>query len=76
MRYRFWLLCMVFGLFLPPSAMSTCGVPQPRLVCAEYFANQLVVESTLIRTDQDSPSYPSFYVYTMLVNQVLRGKIS
>jgi hypothetical protein len=36
---------------LPITAMSFCEVPQPRLVCAEYFASSLVVEATLERTE-------------------------
>jgi hypothetical protein len=56
--------------------MAICSIPQPRLVCAEYFASQLVVEATLVQTKPEAPVYPSAYVYTLLVNQVLRGKIA
>jgi len=58
--------------------MSFCSVPQPRLVCAEYFASQLVIEATLIKInelhDKDDPEAISAYVYTLSVNQSLRGK--
>jgi hypothetical protein len=69
------LLVAAVALFLPLPAMSVCNVPQPRLVRAEYFASQLVVEATLARTEKDDPVFPSAYVYTLRVNNVLRGKV-
>jgi hypothetical protein len=46
-------------------------------VCAEYFRSQLVVKATLVQTktlhDKDDPDGISAYVYTVQVNQVIRG---
>lgn len=73
------LLCAAAVLLLPLPAFSVCNVPQPRLICAEYFASQLVVEATLLQTrklhDKDYPEFITAYVYTLRVNRVLRGKI-
>jgi len=64
-------------LVSPPSAMPFCFVPQPRLVCAEYFASPLIVEAGLVQTralhDADDPAGISAYLYTFRVNRVLRG---
>jgi hypothetical protein len=67
---------MAVTFLLPLPGMAFCSVPQPRLVCAEYFASQLVVEATLLQTEKDDPVYPSAFVYTLRVNQTLRGKTS
>lgn len=60
--------------------MAFCQFPQPRLVCAEYFASQIVVKATLTQTDnlhdKDDPEGVSAYLYTLRVNDVLRGKIA
>jgi hypothetical protein len=53
--------------------MSICGAPQPRLVCAEYFRSQLVVEATLVQT---SELHDTAYEYTLRVNRALRGKMA
>ena len=78
MRRRLWLLCLALVVLVPLPAMSFCEVPQPRLVCAEYFKAQLVVEATLVQTselhDKDDPEGISAYVYTLMVNRVLRGR--
>ncbi len=78
MRCCLFPLCAAVALLLPLPAMSFCSVPQPRLVCAEYFASQLVVEATLVQTgelhDKDDPEGISAYVYTLRVNRALRGK--
>ena len=76
MRWYLRLLWVAVALLLPLPAMSICRVPQPRLVCAEYFASQFAVEATLVQTEKDDPVYPSASVYTLRVNQVLRGKIA
>lgn len=66
-------------LLLPLPALSVCGAPQPRLVRAEYFASQLVVEATLIQTRdihaKDDPEGVLARVYTLHVNKVLRGEV-
>ena len=73
------LLFLVLVLAPAPLALALCHVPQPRLVCAEYFASPLVVEATLIQThilgDKADPRIISAYVYTMRVNKVLRGNV-
>lgn len=77
---RIYLRTLLVPLILisAPSAMPFCFVPQPRLVRAEYFASQLVVEATLVQTralhDPDDPQGVSAYVYTLRVDRVLRGK--
>jgi hypothetical protein len=75
-----YFLCFAFALLLPLPSLSLCGAPQPRLVRAEYFASQLVVEATLVRTrdihDKDDPEGILARVYTLRVNKVLRGKTS
>jgi len=42
-------------------AAAYCNVPQPRLICAEYFASQVVVEATLTQArvihDKDDPGH-------------------
>jgi hypothetical protein len=64
---------------LAPLAMAFCSVPQPRLVCAEYFASQLVVEATLAQIkiigDKSDPVGIEARVYTLDVNRVMRGRI-
>jgi hypothetical protein len=74
------LLFVAVVLFLPLPAMAFCHFPQPRLVCAEYFASQIVVEATLTHTDKlhdkDDPEGISAHSYTLRVNQALRGKIA
>ncbi|MBZ5641846.1 MAG: carboxypeptidase-like regulatory domain-containing protein [Acidobacteriia bacterium] len=71
---------MAVVLLLPLPAVAFCRFPQPRLVCAEYFASQIVVEATLTQMDKlhdkDDPEGISAYLYTLRVNQVLRGKIA
>ncbi len=60
--------------------MAFCLVPQPRLVCAEYFASPLVVEATLVRIrvlgHKADPESIIAHVYTLSVDRVLRGKIA
>ena len=74
------MLCAAGALLLPLPAEAVCSVPQPRLVCAEYFASQLVIEATLVKTtelhDKDDPGGISAYLYTLRVNRALRGKIA
>jgi hypothetical protein len=76
MRHFQWLL-LVLALLLPKPMLAFCEVPNPRLVCAEYFASTLVVEAALVQTtglhDKDDPDGISAYVYTLRVSQTLRG---
>jgi len=79
MRFCLGLLCAAFALLLPIRASAVCGDPQPRLVCAEYFASQLVVEATLAQTqelhDKDDPEGISAFIFTLHVKRTFRGKI-
>jgi hypothetical protein len=72
------LLCVLLILLVPQFALAFCFVPQPRLVCAEYFASQLVVEGTLVKSqvlrDGKNPEGIIAYIYTVSVNKVYRGK--
>jgi hypothetical protein len=78
MKYAACLLCVGAALLLPFPAMPICQIPQPRLVCAEYFASQLVVEATLVQTrelhEKDDTEYISAYVHTLRVNRTLSGQ--
>jgi hypothetical protein len=62
-----------------PKANALCGEPQPRLVCAEYFGSQVVVDAALLRTedvhDKDYPEGISGRFYTLRANRVFRGTI-
>jgi hypothetical protein len=74
------LLCVAIALLFAPRASAYCNDPQPRLVCAEYFNSDLVVEATLVRTtyipykkdDPDDGFLAS--IYTLRVDRVIRGK--
>ena len=78
MRLCLGLLCAAVALLLPLPAESFCSDPQPRLVCAEYFASQLVVEATLLQTrevhDKGDPESISAFVYTLRVERVFRSR--
>jgi hypothetical protein len=80
MRICLCLLCVAVALALPIPAKAICGVPQPRLVCAEYFSSQLIVEATLVGTtemhDKDDPEGVSAYLYILRVKRALRGKMA
>jgi hypothetical protein len=58
-------------------AMGFCSVPQPRLVCAEYFASQVVVQATLVSvrtiSHKDDPKGIAAFVYSLRAGRVLRG---
>jgi len=79
MKCNLCTLCAIAALFIPLPALSVCSVPQPRLVCAEYFASQLVVEATLLQTaelhDKDDPEGISAHAHTLRVSRALRGKM-
>ncbi len=75
--------CLIFSaavLLVAGPVMGFCAVPQPRLVCAEYFASQVVVEATLTQiqdvSDKDDPEGISAYIYTAHADQLLRGHIA
>ena len=74
------LLFAVGALLSAVPAMGLCSVPQPRLVCAEYFASDLVVEATLVNvrtiSDKDDPEGISAFVYSLRAGQRFRGSIA
>lgn len=83
MRRNVALGCIAVILLLPCPLLALCQVPQPRLVCAEYFASRVIVEATLVRTyddesEMDKKAYPDLpppaYIYSLRVNKFLRGK--
>jgi hypothetical protein len=80
MKNLAFFICATAALLPARGAMGYCNVPQPRLVCAEYFASQLVVEATLIKTlvihEGNDPKSIHAHVYTLSVNKILRGKIA
>jgi Carboxypeptidase regulatory-like domain len=77
MKYSLLLAILVL-LFASP-AMGLCGVPQPRLVCAEYFASKVVVEASLVKVksshDKDDPQGVAASEYSLRAKQVIRGHI-
>jgi Carboxypeptidase regulatory-like domain len=72
------LLAIVLLFFVSP-AMGLCDVPQPRLVCAEYFASKVVVEASVVKVksihDKAEPQGVDAYDYSLRANQVIRGHI-
>jgi hypothetical protein len=72
------LLGIVFLLFAGPT-MGVCNVPQPRLVCAEYFASKVVVEASLTKArairGREDPEGVLGYFYTLTPSRVFRGQI-
>ena len=75
-----YLLALGTILMFASSAAGVCNVPQPRLVCAEYFASKVVVEATLIGTkdigDKDDPGGTLAFEYSLRADHVIRGQIS
>jgi hypothetical protein len=75
------LLPLVFvSLLLAGRALGFCNLPQPRLVCAEYFASEVVVEATLVKVktirDREDPEAILAYVYTLHTDRIFRGRIA
>ncbi len=71
------LLALIAAVvLLAGSANALCGVPQPRLVCAEYFQKQAVVTARLVSIRHFAPKdRDDYYLFTMETEQVLRGRI-
>jgi len=63
----------------PQVAAALCSEPQPRLVCAEYFASQVVVEAKLLRiepvVENHDPDSIDAYFFTLNTARLLRGTI-
>lgn len=74
------LLLTVGALLSAVPAMGFCSVPQPRLVCAEYFASAVVAEATLVNvrtiSNKDDPETVSAFVYNLRAGQMFRGNIA
>ncbi len=75
------LLCLAYAvamLLSGPRAMAYCNQPQPRLVCAEYFATRAVVRATLLHGraihDKKESEAVLAHVYTLKVDEVLHGQ--
>ncbi|MFZ1083406.1 MAG: carboxypeptidase-like regulatory domain-containing protein [Terracidiphilus sp.] len=79
MKYVSNLAFAAVILLVPLRALSFCTQPQPRLVRAEYFDNELVVEATLVRThniiEGGDPEAIIARVYTLRVNRTFRGEM-
>lgn len=77
---KYALRLAILAPLLVGQAMAVCNVPQPRLVCAEYFASRVVVEATLLKTrtvrDKADPEGVEAFVYTLHAERVLRGDIA
>jgi hypothetical protein len=61
-------------LILTRVAGAVCNVPQPRLLCAEYFKSQAVVIAKLIRVRHAIPKdEQDWFIYTLRTQRVFRG---
>ena len=60
--------------------MGYCQLPQPRLVCAEFFASKVVVEATLVNVraiaDKTDPEDVLARIYSLRGDKFFRGNIS
>jgi len=74
------VLLAVLALVSASPVKGFCRVPQPRLVCAEYFASTVVGEATLVKIesipDRDYQGSVIAHVYTLHTDDVFRGQIS
>lgn len=76
---KYCVLLGIVALLTAGPAMGVCSVPQPRLVCAEYFASSVVVEATLVkvRTIRDPEDQtPDAYFYSLHADRVIRGHVA
>lgn len=63
---------------LRSAAGAVCMLPQPRLVCAEYFREQVVVIARLTRVHYVQPKDENaidYHLYSMEAERVLHGQI-
>ena len=74
MRTCWMILCV--GL-MASQAVALCSVPQPRLVCAEYFHSKGVATATLAGVTPVNDSYGELTgtYYSMTVERELRGQV-
>lgn len=69
--------CMLVLCLCVSSANAVCQSPQPRLVCAEFFREQVVVIARLARIRYVVPKDAmDYHLYTMQTDRVLRGTIN
>jgi hypothetical protein len=65
---------LILAGLIPTSVYAVCSEPQPRLVCAEYFRSQAVVEAKLVRSRYVAPSNDmDGHIYEMKTEKVLSG---
>ena len=66
-----------FVLFcsIPISAWCVCNVPQPRMVCAEYFQSQAVVVAKLVGIKSVPQKWPDHFIYKLVTIRRLRGDV-
>ncbi len=68
------ILCSV--VILSTTTLAVCRAPEPRLVCAEFFDSQVVVEAKLVRsTYVPSADDADAHIYEMQTEKVLHGAI-
>jgi hypothetical protein len=59
------------------SASAVCGSPQPRLVCAEYFKEPVVVIARMTRARYvEKDDAMDYHLYSMQTEKVVRGQIN
>jgi len=68
---------ILFFALLGSQSGALCNMPQPRLVCAEYFHSKAVVIARLagITTVKDDYDAVTGTYYSMTVEQTLRGEV-
>lgn len=71
-----WIAVVASTIVLSLEGSAACLLPLPRLVCAEYFRNQVVVEATLVSSEYIEPEngMPGHF-YQMKTDKVLRGNL-
>ena len=68
------IAALILVALLPACVYAVCGEPHPRLVCAEYFQSQAVVEAKLARSTYiASPNDMDGHIYEMKTEKILRG---
>ena len=69
--------CMLVLCLCVSAANAVCQNPQPRLVCAEFFREQVVVTARLARIRYVVPKDAmDYHLYTMQTDRVLHGTIN
>jgi hypothetical protein len=67
---------LAFALAMSCQLGAVCLEPIPRLVCAEYFRSDVVVEAKLLHTKHVIPEIDQdYFLYEMEPERVLRGKV-